>query len=123
MAKVKAKAVYTPGSQPSSSSPGGRGRPKKARADSGKVRKVRTKRLRWPKDAMTKAMRAVKNHEMSYGEACKHFGVPKTTLYDRLHTSSGKLGRKPELTDQEEEVIVSRPELGKITLKTFLPVF
>lgn len=58
---------------------------------------------------------------MTYGEAAKHYGVPKTTLHDRLHLSSGKLGRKPELTEAEEEIIVERSELGKVTYFENLP--
>jgi predicted DNA-binding protein (UPF0251 family) len=73
---------------------------------------MRAPRLRYPEDAMLKAMRKVKSKEMTYGEAAKHYGVPKTTLHDRLHLSSGKLGRKPELTKDEEEIVVVRSELG-----------
>jgi helix-turn-helix, Psq domain len=126
MGKVpKVRKVYTPGSQPSTSgttsgsktSPG-RGRPPKVRG-SGKVMKKRGPRLLWPKDNMAKALAMVKSKQMTLGQAVEEYGIPKTTLFDRLHGSSGKLGRKPELSDEEEEILVSRPELGKVTQKTF----
>ena len=112
MGKVKPRAVFTPGSQPTNSSPGSaRGRPKKAKE---KATRMRAPRLKYPKNAMLSAINAVKNKQMSYGEAAKHYGVPKTTIYERVHFSSGKLGRKPELTDEEEEIIVERSEVGKV---------
>jgi transposase-like protein len=113
MPKLKPKKVCTPGSRPANKSPGGRGRPKKAKA------KVRGRRLQYSQELILQAIEAVRNKEMTMGEAAKHFGVPKTTIFDRLHTSSGVLGRKPELTDEEENVIVSRPELGKVNLKFY----
>ena len=46
---------------------------------------------------------------MKLAEAAKHFGVPKTTLYDRLSgKSKPQLGRPTELTAEEEEIIVDR---------------
>jgi transposase len=46
---------------------------------------------------------------MSVREATKEFGVPKTTMLDRLAGRRGnKLGRSTELTDDEEKMIVER---------------
>jgi len=109
---------------PGKKSPGtsrGRGRPRKAPSELAK-KKRRAPRLQWPKEQMARAMAAVRNKEMSYGEAEKHFGVPKTTIFDRLNNTSAILGRKPLLSVEEEAIIVSRSELGKVTLKTFLPI-
>ena len=109
----------TPSKKSSSSSPGsssGRGRPRKAPGQLAKKKK-RGPRLQWSKEQMARAMAAVRNKEMSYGEAEKHYGVPKTTIFDRLNHSSGILGRKPLLTVEEEAIIASRSELGKVSLK------
>jgi len=63
MGKVRPRAVFTPGTQPDNSSPG-RGRPKKK---SEKARRMRAPRLRYPEDAMRKAMRKVKKDKYGTG--------------------------------------------------------
>jgi transposase len=47
---------------------------------------------------------------MSLGEASKHYGIPKTTIYDRMKSSKEQLqlGRPTELTKDEETIIVER---------------
>lgn len=68
----------------------------KPRAAAGitKSRPKRGKHCLWTESSMVSAFEAVRNQHMSQWEACKTFGVPRTTLRDRL---SGKveLGAKP----------------------------
>jgi hypothetical protein len=64
MGKVKPRAVFTPGTQPDNSSPG-RGRPKKKKSE--KDTRMRAPRLRYPEDAMRKAMRKVKKDKYGTG--------------------------------------------------------
>jgi hypothetical protein len=47
---------------------------------------------------------------MSLGEASKHYGIPKTTINDRMKSSKEQLqlGRPTELTTDEETIIVER---------------
>lgn len=104
MVKVKPKKVFTPGSQPNNASPG-RGRPPKK---STMPKKKRGPRLQYDQDNIRKAIQAVKSKEMTLGQAAKHYNVPKTTIYDRMHSSSGKLGRRTELSEEEESIILSR---------------
>jgi hypothetical protein len=51
---------------------------------------------------------AVRNKTLTLGAASKAFGVPKTSIYDRLHSSGDKLGRPTVLSDAEEEIITER---------------
>jgi hypothetical protein len=104
MAKVKAKKVFTPGSGPDKRSPAA-GRPRKIR-----VIKKRFKRLLYAQDKMDEAIRAVKDKTMTLGQASKHFEIPKTTIFDRLNSKKTKLqlGRPPELSEDEEKIIVQR---------------
>ena len=52
---------------------------------------------------------------MSVHKAAEEFGVPRTTLQDRLNEVSGEsLGRKRVFTDAEEKLIVSRIMVGGI---------
>jgi transposase-like protein len=104
MGKVKARKVFTPGSKPVKSSPGP-GRPRKTEKP-----KRRGRRLQYPQEKVVQAIQAVKQKTMSLGEASKHYGIPKTTIYDRMKSSKEQLqlGRPTELTKDEETIIVQR---------------
>lgn len=104
----KARKVLTPGSQ-SHVSPG-RGRPKKAkeRSKAGYSR-VGNYRSKYTQAVFLEAMEAVQEKRMSFREAAKHYGVPKTTLIDRIAERYGpKLGHPIVLTAEEETIIVER---------------
>jgi hypothetical protein len=105
MAKIKAKKVFTPGSRKDRSSPGA-GRPRIKAA----IERKKYKRLQYPQDKMDAAIRLVKDKTMTLGEASRHFGIPKTTIFDRIHSGKPKLqlGRPPELTEAEEDILVQR---------------
>jgi transposase-like protein len=103
-----ARKVATPGSRPQhpAISPG-RGRPKKIqKKSSSRKDNYRTK---YVKADFLKAVKAIETKKMTLGEAARHYGVPKTTLHDRLNAKAGeKLGRPTELTEEEEKIIVER---------------
>lgn len=103
MGKIKAKKVFTPGSDKGSP---GVGRPRKTVA----MARKRFKRLQYPQDQMDAALRLVKAKTMTLGEASKAFKIPKTTIFDWLHSAKPKLqlGRPPELSEDEEEILVQR---------------
>jgi hypothetical protein len=121
------RKVYTPGSQPPDRhdktktkqakktpvlglSPG-RGRP-------GKVNKMQKKkaghsrkgnyRHKYTQQAIRQALKEVRDKSMTMNEASVKYGVPKTTLFDRLKSASDKVGRPTILTAEEEEIIVER---------------
>ncbi len=86
------RKVFTPGSQPSvisgekkavGKSPG-RGRPSKKTE---KVKKGYSKkgnyRHKYKPETLSLALAAVRDQTMSVNLAAKHFGIPKTTLFDR----------------------------------------
>lgn len=101
----KAKKVYTPGSKPPARSPG---RPKKLakRLKQGRKNNYRHK---YTPELFAAAVKAVRDGTMSFGEASKHFGVPKTTLHDRINSKATEdLGRPTELSKDEEELVVER---------------
>jgi transposase len=104
MGKIKAKKVFTPGSKNVKTSPGP-GRPRSLNKP-----KKRGKRLQYPQEKIIKAVQAVRQKTMSLGEASKHYGIPKTTIYDRMKSSKEQLqlGRPTELTKDEETIIVER---------------
>ena len=107
MPKLKARAVATPGSKPKDKSKG-RGRPKKETKKDGFSRKGNY-RSSYTQEKIDLAMEEVRSHAMSLGEASKEFGVPKTTIHDRLKNVYGeKLGRPWILTELEEAIIVQR---------------
>ena len=80
-------------------------RPKKSYAGSNRPKRLR----QWTNDSMLRAMNAVKNGLMGQNRAALEYGVPCTTLKDRL---SGKvvhgtnMGPKPYLTHEEEKELV-----------------
>lgn len=95
------RKVATPGSKPV---PTGRspGRPKKKKMISSS-RKGNYRHKYNPEDFLC-ALKAVQEKRMTLGEASKHYGVPKTTLHDRLRGKAGdNLGRPTELSEEEEE--------------------
>jgi hypothetical protein len=114
--------VYTPGSQPQPSSSKvrgrakivpvgvspGRGRPKGSKRRSKGTSRVGNYRHKYKKEDILKALRAVSDKTMTLNKASKHFGVPKTTIHDRLHKASERVGRPTELSPLEEDIIVER---------------
>ncbi|GFN77727.1 tigger transposable element-derived protein 1-like [Plakobranchus ocellatus] len=65
----------------------------------------------WTQQELENAMRAINRGEgISVREASKQFGIPRRIL--RNHISSGstekRLGRKPLLSDEEEQLLVDR---------------
>jgi hypothetical protein len=119
------RKVYTPGSQPPDRlktrtkkvktapvlglSPG-RGRPRKKdvmKRKAGHSRKGNY-RHKYTPEAMRQALKEIKDKSMTMNEASVKYGVPKTTLFDRLKTTTDKVGRPTILTAEEEEIIVQR---------------
>ncbi len=111
--KMKAKKVFTPGSgpqkKPSTSghklSPG-RGRPRKTKAPN-RSRKGNY-RHKYVSENLDKALAEVKAGRLSIRAAAKEFEVPKSTILDRLHGVTKNVGRPTELSEEEEQVLVSR---------------
>jgi hypothetical protein len=85
MGKIKAKKVFTPGSRNVKTSPG------PGRSRSLNKPKKRGKRLQYPQSKIIKAVQAVRQKTMSLAEASKHYGIPKTTIYDRMKSSKEQL--------------------------------
>jgi hypothetical protein len=116
------RKVYTPGSQPQPSSSKvrgrakivpvgvspGRGRPKGSKRRLKGTSRVGNYRHKYKKEDILKALRAVSDKTMTLNQASKHFGVPKTTIHDRLHKASERVGRPTELSPLEEDIIVER---------------
>ena len=69
---------------------------------------------------MEAAIQLVKDKTMTLGEASKHFEIPKSTLGDRIHSVKTKLqlGRPPELTEDEEKILVQRLKAERISNKS-----
>ena len=62
--------------------------------------------LKYSKEAMAAALEAVRSGGMSRHEASRRFGVPRTTLKDKLngrYGDAGSIGRKPFLSPEEED--------------------
>jgi hypothetical protein len=110
--KIKARKVSTPGSQPSKFKAkkvgkAGKGRPKTAVVKNllrGKYK------LNYGEDKLPKAMEEVQNGRMSEREAASTYGVPRSTLKDRLadRVTRETAGRPTVLSKGEEELIVER---------------
>ena len=99
MAKIKANKVMTPGSK---------GRPRKLKEKKGSKR-LGNYRSKYTEETFLKALQAVKDKRMTLRDAQKEYGVPKTTLIDRLAGKRGaKLGRTTVLSEEEEEYLVER---------------
>jgi hypothetical protein len=74
----------------------------------GKKRKLKV----YNKDDLEAAFVAVKEEKMSIREASRKFNVPRTTLGDHIMERHGTTnGRKPELSAEEEKMIVERVKL------------
>jgi len=80
------------------------------------VKKVRKagwrKRATYTSEDLEKAVEAVKNG-LSMVKASKRFGVPRITILDAVHKKhrTGQDGRKPEMSKEEEEKLVSRAQV------------
>lgn len=104
MVKIKANKVFTPGSK----SP--RGRPKKqdAKKKPGWTRKNNYK-SKYTQEQLENALAAIRSGTHTQHTAARVFGVPKSTLNDRIHLgASSQVGRPRELSDDEEQLLVSR---------------
>lgn len=100
----RAKKVCTPGSQPVNQQK--RGRPKKKILNRSRKGNYRTK---YQMADFLRAVQDIERHKMTLGQAAKHYGIPKTTLHDRIKGKAGqKLGRPTELSMEEEEIMVQR---------------
>lgn len=59
---------------------------------------------KYPKDNLQKAVEKIRNNEMSYGEASRFYGVPKTSLYNKIqNTHNGRRGATTTLTKAQED--------------------
>jgi hypothetical protein len=88
--------------------PGSKGRPRKLKEKKGSKR-LGNYRSKYTEETFLKALQAVKDKRMSLRDAQKEYGVPKTTLIDRLAGRRGaKLGRTTVLSEEEEEYLVER---------------
>ena len=69
---------------------------------------IRKKPPSYDKEKLTEAVRAVKNG-MAKRTAAKKYGIPRTSLYDKLNgkyrEGKGK-GRDPFLSEEEEQNLV-----------------
>ena len=66
-------------------------------------------RLQWDDDAMMEAMKHIQEKKMSIRGAAKQFGVPYSTLKDRVHgrvKHGTKPGVKTALSPEEEDDLV-----------------
>ena len=62
-----------------------------------------------PPEVMEAAVEAVKEGKMNLRKAAKEFGIPKSTLLDKIKGKHrGSNGRPTELTPTEEKLIVER---------------
>lgn len=103
----KVRKVYTPGSQPKLSP--GRGRPQKAKERSKAGLSRKHSRTTYTQETLQEAIEAVKKGRMTLRKAAQHYGVPKTTMLDRISERRGeKLGRSTELGAEEEAIIEER---------------
>ena len=121
------RKVYTPGSQPPDKhgkgkakaqaqakakgglgmSPG-HGRPsKKKRSTKGFSRKGNY-RHKYSPEMISQALQLVTDKTLTLNAAAKEYGIPKTTLYDRMKFRTEKVGRPTVLSEDEEAIIVER---------------
>ena len=80
-------------------------RPKSKRPAPNRPKKLR----QWSNESMLRAIEAVKNGEMGQNRAALEYGVPRTTLKDRLSgrvVHGTNIGPKPYLTKEEEKELV-----------------
>jgi hypothetical protein len=103
--KFKAKVVMTPGSV-NLKSPG-KGRPKKPAIKSTQRGKYKAN---YSDAQLRDALLEVRNGTMSERAASKAYGIPRSTLKDRIgeRVERQTAGRPPVLTEDEENLIVER---------------
>nr|CAI5826509.1 unnamed protein product [Callosobruchus analis] len=76
---------------------------------------IKKKRKQWSAENMRRAILAVRAKEMGLKRASNHFGVPKSTLKDKVNSKvkdidqlvHSRLGRKPVLGDELENILIS----------------
>ena len=67
----------------------------------------------YKEEDLEETVQAVKEDRMSIREASKTFNIPRTTIGDRMVERHGtKNGRQPELTEEEEKMIVAMVQVG-----------
>ncbi len=99
------KKVYTPGSTPQAS----RGRPKKTVAKKAGSARLGNYQHKYSQEALQQALEAIRDQKMNIKRAAITFGVPRTTLHDRLREKvTGDLGRPTVLCKEEESILVER---------------
>jgi len=76
-----------------------------------KLRPLRGPRKQYLEERFKSALEAIKRQEMSVREAAKLYGVPRTTLQDRLNGAGDKDGRPTALSVAEEAEIVGMVKL------------
>ena len=77
-----------------------------------KLKPQRGPRKQYPEERFKEALDAIKSVTMTVREAAKEFGVPRSTLQDRLNDRHGvKSGRPTTLSAAEEEEIVAMIKL------------
>lgn len=110
--KLKPMKVYTPGSKPDLMSPPGKspkskGRPKKVTVRSTLRGKYKG---RYDVSKIVEAMEEVKQGRMTERKAAIEYGIPRSTLKDRLaeRVQGGKAGRPTVLSEEEELILEER---------------
>ncbi len=95
------RKVYTPGSQP----PDKHGKAKGGLGLSpGRGRKGNY-RHKYTPEMIRQAFQLVIDKTMTLNAAAKKYGIPKTTLFDRMKFRTEKVGRPTVLTEDEETII------------------
>ena len=85
-----------------------RGRPIKAKERKGSSRKTNY-RSKYSQESLDKAIEDFQSGKFSLRSAAKEYGVPKTTLENRVKgKSTDELGRPKVLSPDEENVLVER---------------
>ena len=104
MARIKARKVHTPGSQPSTPVVRSRGRPRKHV----KARKERRINKKHDSDTLARAVEAIKTG-MSIRSASELYEIPKSTLADKVKGFHNKeVGRPVAISAEEEKLLVKR---------------
>ena len=85
----------------------GRGRPRKERPDH--FKRLGNYRSKYNERQMREAVAQVQSKRMTYKEVEQAYGIPKSTLSNRINQVYGeKLGRPTVLTEEEENIIAQR---------------
>jgi transposase-like protein len=116
------RKVYTPGSQPPAPpdkhakakakgglglSPG-RGRPSKKKGSTKGFSRKGNYRHKYTPEMIRQAFQLVTDKTMTLNAAAKKYGIPKTTVFDRMKFRTEKIGCPTVLTEDEETIIVER---------------